>query len=96
MGYVVFNPAEKDEKKHGKSISKSQTGDLKDAEKKGFSLREALASDTRYICLKADIIAMLPGWKSSKGACAERALAHALGHRVFEFDQQFNFREVNQ
>lgn len=94
MGYKVFNPAEKDEKKHGKSISQSKTGNLKDAESKGFSLREALAADTRYICLKADIVALLPDWEKSKGAVAERALARALGHRIFEIDREFNYKEV--
>lgn len=81
-GHIVFNPAEKDEQKHGKDISKSKTGDLKDAESKGFSLREALAADTQYIALEADAVALLPGWENSKGAQAEWALARALGHKI--------------
>lgn len=82
-GYSVFNPAARDLKKHGKKIATSPTGDLSDANKKGFSLREALAADTRYICLVADAIALLPGWKKSKGATAEHALSVALGHKIY-------------
>ena len=82
QGHTVFNPAEKDEQKHGTTISESKTGDLKDAEAKGFSLREALAADTQYIALEADAVALLPGWENSKGAQAEWALARALGHKL--------------
>ena len=81
-GYEVFNPAEKDIKKYGETILKSPTGTVATIEKKGFSLREALAADTRFICLKAEAIALLPGWKGSKGAVAERALAKALGLKI--------------
>ena len=81
-GYTVFNPAEKDEKEYGKDISISPTGNLKTAERKGFSLRKALGMDTAYICAKADAVALLPGWSESKGACAEKALAEALGLEV--------------
>jgi hypothetical protein len=45
-------------------------------------LREALADDTKFICLEADAIALLPGWENSKGAKAELALSEALGHKV--------------
>lgn len=81
MGYAVFNPAERDEAAHGKGVSDSPTGNLDDI-KVGFSLREALAADTQYICLTADAIALLPGWEKSRGAQAEKALADALGHEV--------------
>lgn len=79
QGHNVFNPAERDEMVHGKDVGKSETGDLGEATQKGFSLREALAADTAWICLQADGIAMLPGWENSKGARAEKALAEALG-----------------
>ena len=81
-GWVVFNPADKDREKYGKNVNKSDTGDLADAEKTGFSIREALAADTQFICLSADAIALLPGWERSQGACAEHALARALGLRI--------------
>lgn len=81
-GHEVFNPAERDVEKHGTKIYKSPSGSLITAAKKGFSLREALEADTKYICRKADAIALLPGWKRSKGAIAERALGRALSLKI--------------
>lgn len=84
-GYEVFNPAERDIERHGGiDISKGNaTGSQEHAAKEhGFSLRDALADDTWWICKEADTIAMLPGWENSKGARAEHALAVALGHKV--------------
>ena len=78
-GWVVFNPAERDDRVNGKGVNKSDTGDLEEAVQKGFSLREALADDTQFITLHATAICMLPGWETSKGAVAEKALAEALG-----------------
>jgi hypothetical protein len=81
-GHSVFNPAERDNERHGTDISKGNpTGDQAVAAKEhGFSLRDALADDTRFICLEADAIALLPGWEKSPGANAEWALARALKH----------------
>lgn len=81
LGYNVFNPARKDEERHGVGQLKSETGNEADITDKGFSLRKALYDDTKYICLEADAIAMLPGWEASSGARAEHALACALGHK---------------
>jgi hypothetical protein len=82
QGHTVFNPAERDVKKHGTKIANSPTGNLKTAIKQGFSLRDALAADTKWICQQADAVYLLPGWQKSKGACAERALGKALGHKI--------------
>ena len=88
-GYEVFNPARRDRQMHGNDVGKSATGDLRDAEAKGFSLRDALAEDTSWICLHADAIYLLNGWYDSKGAKAELALALALGLEViFEDDEE--------
>lgn len=81
QGHTVFNPAERDVEAHGDAFS-SPTGDLQDIQHTGFSLREALYHDTKFICLEAEAIALLPGWENSKGARAEHALAVALGHRT--------------
>lgn len=78
-GHYVFSPAENDEDRHGTDIGKSKTGDIKEANEKGFSLRQALYEDTRFICQEAEAIALLPGWEYSKGAAAEWHLARALG-----------------
>lgn len=84
QGHYVFNPAERDNERHGKDISVGNiTGcEVTAAKEHGFSLREALADDTKFICLEADAIALLPGWENSKGAKAELALSEALGHKV--------------
>lgn len=84
-GHFVFNPAERDIERHdGVDISRGNVnGDVdKCAAEHGFSLRDALADDTAFICKEADAIAMLPGWENSKGARAEWALAIALGHTI--------------
>jgi len=88
-GHSVFNPAERDIERHnGIDISKgNETGSQEFAtEKFGFSLRDALADDTWYICKEADAIAMLPGWENSKGARAEHTLSVALGHKIIYLD----------
>ena len=84
QGYIVFNPARRDVQKYGKEIAVA-SGTIKEATSQvGFSLREALAMDTTWICLNADAIALLPNWKDSKGAQAEHALAKALGLKVIK------------
>lgn len=80
-GHYVFSPAEKDEENHEPAVLRSENGNVAEAEAKGFSLREALYEDTKFICLEAEEIAMLPGWENSKGATAEWHLARALGLR---------------
>lgn len=83
-GHEVFNPAERDNVRHGTDISAGNTaGDVAvAAEKHGFNLREALEEDTTYICRHAEAIVMLPGWENSSGARAEHALAMALSLKV--------------
>lgn len=83
-GWTVFNPAEKDNERHGTDISKgNMTGDESIATAQhGFNLREALAIDLDFICREADAIALLPSWERSKGANAEKATADALGLEI--------------
>lgn len=85
-GHEVFNPAAKDNARHGTDISKGNAnGDEEFASKQhGFNLREALGIDLDYICADAEGIALLPGWQNSKGARAEHATAVALGLWVRE------------
>ena len=81
QGHTVFNPAERDNKRHGRDISAgNQSGDEEQAAQEyGFSLREALGTDLAWICVEAEGIAMLPNWEKSKGAIAEKSTAEALG-----------------
>ncbi|MDE3023207.1 MAG: DUF4406 domain-containing protein [Pseudomonadota bacterium] len=83
-GHFVFNPAERDNDRHGTDISEGNTAgcELLAAKQHGFNLREALHDDLEFICLKADAIALLPGWEKSKGANAEYATAVALGLEI--------------
>lgn len=89
-GHRVFNPAQRDiERAGGVDISKGNTeGKLTEETKKHFSLREALADDTNFICLEADTIVLLPGWEKSNGAQAEHRLAVALGHEIIYVHQE--------
>lgn len=85
QGHIVFNPAEKDEEVHGTEFSKQfPSGSLEDATSKGFSLRRALGDDLAWICAEATAIYLLPGWRQSKGACAEHATAIALGLEIID------------
>ena len=83
-GHTVFSPAEKDIERHGTDISKGNANgdEMMAAKEHGFNLRETLAVDLTYICLKADVVALLPGWEKSKGANAEKAAADALGLEI--------------
>ena len=85
-GHDVFNPAERDNERHGTDIS---AGNLEGCEAKaaadhGFNLREALREDTAWICDHATTIVMLPDSEFSKGATVEYCLAVALGIHVVE------------
>jgi hypothetical protein len=85
-GHDVFSPAERDIIRHsGVDISKGNvTGNEAEAsDKHGFNIREAFAEDAEFICRHAEVIALLPGWETSRGAKAELALSQALGHEVW-------------
>ena len=89
LGDEVFNPAERDNIKHGTDISAgNETGSVEQAASQhGFNLREALGADLAYICAHADVVVLLPGWEDSKGARAEKATAEALGLKVIRIEK---------
>ena len=66
LGHFVMSPAEQDVKKGWNKI-------------KPFPRRKALGCDLKWICMKAEAIAMMPGWEHSSGAVAEWAAARAVG-----------------
>ena len=86
LGHEVFNPAEGDNFQYGTDISKDnpEGSEALAVARHGFSLRDALASDLAWICAEAEGVALLPGWRDSKGATAEHATAVALGLTVIE------------
>ena len=87
-GHEVFNPAEHDIALYGKDIS-NPTGDAEQAASEhGFDRRAALKADLTWICDHAEGIALLPGWRNSTGACAERALAEALSLTIIELEAE--------
>ena len=89
-GHIVYNPAERDNARHGVDISAgNEMGDIELCTKEhGFDLRQALADDLQFICSKADAIYLLPGWQHSKGATAEKAVAEALGLEIVELEDE--------
>jgi len=50
-----------------------------------FPRRQAFAEYSRFICLEADTIVLLPGWEKSLGVSAELALAKNCGLTVEEY-----------
>lgn len=86
-GHQVFNPAERDIERHnGVDISKgNEKGDVAQAEKDhGFNRRHAMNDDLNFICLEADAIALLPGWKASEGARLEHLAATFCQIKIIE------------
>lgn len=51
-----------------------------------FPIRQAFASYATFICLEADTLVLLPGWESSRGVSAERALAENCGVEIIEWN----------
>jgi Domain of unknown function (DUF4406) len=89
-GHFVFSPAARDRAVLGVGLENNLSGDEKVAEQTvGFSLREALGADTKWICAEADAIALLPGWEKSSGANAEHALAKALGLTIIILGREY-------
>jgi hypothetical protein len=56
------------------------------ADNEAGHLRANLAADTSWICLVAEAVVLLPGWRGSAGATAEHALASALGLPKLELE----------
>lgn len=77
-GYETFSPARRD-RSAGFYPEDLSEWTVEAMEATGMTLRECLHADTEFITLKADGIALLDGWRDSKGAQAEKALAVALG-----------------
>src|SRR5271155_4645374 len=78
-GHEVFSPAEHDRQLWPDLDWLNLTGDLG---KDGFTfpdMRKVIKHDLDWIADNADAIALLPGWRNSRGALAEHALGIFLG-----------------
>jgi hypothetical protein len=83
-GYEVWSPAEHDREVYGPHFEQAYPTGVEDS---NFDLRAALGADTAKICEWADGIALLPGWRDSKGALAEMHLARALDVPIKEVEK---------
>jgi len=79
-GHEVFNPVEECERIYGDNVYKNNPEG--DESRAGIDPRVVFGNDMAFICDHADIVALLPGWETSKGAIAEKAVADALGLKV--------------
>lgn len=81
LGHTVFSPSEHTRKLYGDDIyRKNPEGD---EEKAGIDGRLVFSDDIDYIINEAEAIAMMPGWRNSKGARAEHAVAVAIGLPIY-------------
>ena len=79
QGYEVFSPAEK-----------GCETNLTEAKADTMAFRRRVFSmDTGWICKHAEAVALLPGWESSSGATAERALAETLGLTIIILGREY-------
>lgn len=79
-GHEVFNPVESAEAIYGPDI---YTGNPEgDEALAGIDGRLVFGKDLEFVCGHAEAVALLPNWKDSKGAIAEKAVAVALGLEV--------------
>ena len=95
LGHEVFSPVEHTRAVYGDDILKGSQGSEEVLKKQGFRLRAAMAADLEWICTAADGLALLPGWKASKGAMAEYHTAVALGLVVLE-QHAFGWRRLTK
>lgn len=91
QGYEVWNPADKDRELYGPEIGESEAGDQKEAiERYGFDPRTTIRTDLNMIIDWADVVALLSGWRNSKGARLEYDLAVYLGLEIWELTERMD------
>jgi hypothetical protein len=80
IGGQVYSPADhaRDELGSLEDIQMLPKEVMKDAR------RQLMQDELNWICMHAQLVLMLPGWKQSPGARAEREVALAIGKKVIE------------
>ena len=78
-GHEVWNPSDHDRELFGDNVHDCPKGDL---EGSGVDINLVWSDDLDTLVNWAEGIAMIPGWRKSKGATAEHAVAVALGKIV--------------
>lgn len=81
QGFEVFSPAEK-----GCEVEAIVDPTLQN--NLAFR-RKVFEMDLCWICAHADVVALLPNWRNSKGAIAEKAAAEAVGLTVMELGMEY-------
>ena len=74
FGFTVFSPADNDRNMTLAGIE--------------ITARECFEQDTRWICRYAEGMVMMDGWRDSRGARVEKALAEALDLPLFYWDDR--------
>jgi hypothetical protein len=86
-GHIVFNPVEETIKLYGPGVYENNPGG--DEAITPIDPDKVFYNDITFICLHAEAIALLPGWRKSKGATAEHAVAIAINRKVIELDVSY-------
>lgn len=85
MGYVVFNPASKDNEANVKTDTSFATGNDQELMESGWDFKKAYLWDVTKV-IEGDAIYMLRGWERSAGARGEHAVAISIQQRYPEYE----------
>ncbi len=93
LGWTVYNPAQMDVDagavtREGKLRKKLSHGKVNLPEaSRGFALRDIGVLIGKLRAENGDAIVLLPGWRRSTGAKAERAIAKWVGLRILRIEE---------
>lgn len=86
LGYEVVSPAELDSPESRAAALASEDGDPAEyASTTGETWGDLLARDVKIVADEVDVVAVLPGWQSSRGARLETYVARLCGKPVVEY-----------